>query len=148
MERHHLWGDDPEAPARLQTDPGVSIWDAAAASRANLEGLFTSDVPGLFAVVQSNTGLKASEVAVVARKHFPVRSISTEPLPASWASGRSKLGERLRVASRLAAQQIYRLRRGSRGRWRAARGAVPPNSVRDGGDRLAPGTAGTGGWGE
>ena len=115
LERYHLWGHDPEAPARLQTDPGVSIWDAAAASRANLEGLFASDVPGLFAVVQSNTGLKPSEVAVVARKHFPVRSISTEPVPASWESGRSKLGERLRVASRLAAQRAYRLRRSLHG---------------------------------
>ena len=123
LERYHLWADDPEAPAHLQIDPGVSIWDATAASRANLERLFASDVPGLFAVVQSNTGLKASEVAVVARKHFPVRSVSTEPVPAS--SGRSKLGERLRVASRLAAQRAYRLAAAS-----TARLAIPDHRDR------------------
>ena len=37
LERHHLWADDPEAPAHLHTDPAVSIWDSAAASPAHLE---------------------------------------------------------------------------------------------------------------
>ena len=27
LERYHLWGHDPEAPARLQADPGVSLRD-------------------------------------------------------------------------------------------------------------------------
>ena len=94
-------------------------------------------------MVQSNTGLKPSEVAVVARKHFPVRECLDEPVPASWESGRSKLGEQLRrrVATRGAAG-CSRLRRGSRGRRRAPRGAMQPNSVRDGGERLAPGGLG------
>ena len=70
VERYHLWADDPAAPAHLHVDPTVSIWDAATASRANVERLFTSDDPGLFAVVQSNSGLPASEVAAVAADHF------------------------------------------------------------------------------
>jgi hypothetical protein len=110
---HHVWADDPATPARLQVDPGLSIWDTAAASRANVERLFALDDPGLFAVVQSNAGLPACEVAVVAAEHFPVRSTATAPLPA--VTGGSKLDERVRTASRLAAQRLYRIRRGLAG---------------------------------
>jgi hypothetical protein len=95
IERYHMWADDPEAPAHLHADPDISIWDAAAASRANVERLFASDAPGLFAVIQSSSGLGASEVAVVAARHFPVRS-APDPLEAGGASPR-------RVAARGAA---------------------------------------------
>ena len=137
VERYHLWADDPEAPAHLHTDPAVSIWDAATASRTNVERLFASDDPGLFAVVQSNTGLKASEVAVVAAKHFPVRGSPAEPVP---APGRSKLLERVRVVSRLTAQGVYRLRRYPGGRRRRSARSVGVGSVHAGGDRLASGS--------
>jgi hypothetical protein len=105
----HLWSDDPGAPARLHSDPTLSIWGAAEATRANVERLFTAGGAGIFAVVQSNTGLPASEVAAVAARHFPVRRTTTPPLPP--AGRRSKVKERLRTASRLAAVRIYRLRR-------------------------------------
>ena len=137
VERYHVWADDPEAPSHLHADPALSIWDAATASRANVERLFASDAPGLFAVVQSNTGLEASEVAAVAAKHFPVRSSPTEPLPA--LGGRSKLVERVRVASRLTAQGVYRLRRGLGGRGRRSARSVGVGSVHTRGDRLASG---------
>ncbi len=137
VNRYHLWADDPQAPAHLQIDPGVSIWDAVSASRARVERLFASDAPGLFAVVQSNTGLRASEVAVVASKHFPVRRVATEPLPVE--RGRSKLEERFRVVSRLAAQGVYRLRRGLGEPRRRSRQPLGASSVQGGADRLASG---------
>ena len=135
LESHHVWADDPVAPAHLQTKPEVSIWEAADVSRANLERLFAPDVPGLFAVVQSNTGLRASEVTTIAAKHFPVRGGSSESL--SEFRGRPRLEQRFHSASRLAAQQIYRLRRGWRGRRRYPPGSVPAGSVHARADRLA-----------
>jgi hypothetical protein len=117
--RHHLWADDPKAPARLQTDPSISIWGAAAASRAGIERLFAPDVPGLFAVVQSSSGLSADQVATVAAEHFPVRRVADGLPPAPPAS--SKLGERFRSASRIVAQVLYRLRLGTRARRRRSR---------------------------
>ena len=137
VNRYHLWTDDPQAPAHLQTDPALSIWDAASASRASVERLFASDTPGLFAVVQSSSGMKASEVAVVAAKHFPVRGVSTEPLPAP--RGRSKLEERFRVASRLAAQGVYRLRRRLGGGRPRSRQSGAASSVQSAVDRLVSG---------
>jgi Family of unknown function (DUF6492) len=117
IERHHVWAHDPVARVHLHVDPGVSIWDSAAASPARLQRLFTADDPGAFAVVQSSTGLSAGAVAAAAADHFPVRTITTGPLPA--AVGRPKLPERVRLALRLAAQWVYRSRRAVR---RLARG--------------------------
>jgi hypothetical protein len=109
VERYHVWADDPKAPAHLQTDPSASIWESGSASQVNVERLFASEDPGLFAVVQSSSGLSPSEVAVVAGTHFPVRSIpAEEPIT---QERRNKLQERFRVAARIAAQGVYRLRR-------------------------------------
>jgi hypothetical protein len=120
VERHHIWADAAEAPAHLQVHPDVSIWDAAASGRANLERLFTADDSGLFAVVQSNSSQPASGVAAVASDHFPVRR--TPAGPSLSAPRRSKLAERANTASRLAATRLYRLRR----RWRRYRRGVSP----------------------
>ncbi|HET8951717.1 MAG TPA: DUF6492 family protein, partial [Solirubrobacteraceae bacterium] len=114
LERVHIWGDDPAAPAHLHVDPELSIWDSAAATPANVERLFGAEAGGLFAVVQSNTGVAAAEVAAAAARHFPVRSVSTTPPPPT--RGRSRAEERMRTGSRLAATRIYRLRRRLRGR--------------------------------
>jgi hypothetical protein len=108
----HVWADDLAAPTHLHVDPAISIWDRAGASPAKLERLFTADDPGVFAVVQSNTGLPAGDVAVAAADHLPVRSIRSGPLAAVGDS--SKLQERVRIASRLAAQCVYRPRRAVR----------------------------------
>jgi Family of unknown function (DUF6492) len=112
VARDHLWADDPAAPAHLQAHPALSIWGADGASRADLHRLLGADDPGLFAVVQSNSGLPATEVAGAASNHFPVRR--THPGPPATAPAASKLHERALVASRLAAQGIYRARRGLR----------------------------------
>jgi len=109
VERHHIWADDPTAPAHLQVDPALSIWDAAGASRENLERLFTADDPGLFAVVQSSSGLAIGELSAVTAEHLPVRSVPTVPIPAT--SDQSKTQERIRTASRLVSQRIFRTRR-------------------------------------
>jgi hypothetical protein len=109
VERHHVWADDPTAPARLHVDPAVSIWDAAGASRSNVQTLFTADDRGLFAVVQSSAGMPAQEVAAAAADQLPVRSIPAGPLPRT--ASRSKVHEHVRVATRLAAQRAYRSRR-------------------------------------
>jgi hypothetical protein len=117
VESHHVWADDPSAPARLHVDPAISIWDAAGASRANVERLFTADDRGLFAVVQSSAGMSAGEVAAAAAEYLPVRSNASGPPPV--AARRSGFQDRIRIASRLAAQRIYRARRAVR---RIARG--------------------------
>jgi hypothetical protein len=138
LERDHVWADDPTVPVHLHVDPAISIWggDAAAASRASFERLFTADDPGVFAVVQSNTHLPISEVASAAAGHFPVRRISTGPPPA--VGPRSRLQEHARIATRLAAQGVYRSRRAARRlargwRYRGQAGATPhvePPSMR------------------
>jgi hypothetical protein len=129
VNRYHLWADDPRAPAHLQIDPSLSIWDPASASPASVERLLAPDVPGLFAVIQSSSGLRASEIAAVASKHFPVRRVSTENLPAPGR--RLKLEERFRVVSRLTAQGVYRLRRrlDGRRRPRSARAGLGPDEA-------------------
>jgi hypothetical protein len=105
----HVWADDPAAPAHLHVNPAISIWDAAGASPARLRRLFTADDPGVFAVVQSGAGLAAGEVAAAAADHLPVRSIPSGPL--AVAGGTTRLQERVRTASRIAAQRVYRSRR-------------------------------------
>ena len=112
LERYHVWADDPAAPAHLHVEPAVSVWDSAGASRARVERVFTADDPGLFAVVQSNSGLGAADVAGAAARHLPVRTLSTRPLPAS--GDRSILQDRLRIAARMVAQSVYRSRRAMR----------------------------------
>ena len=114
--QHHVWANDPAAPAHLHSNPALSIWDAADATPAKVERLFAPDDPGLFGVVQSSSGLSASDVGAVAGRHFPVRRTTTAPPPP--AGQRSKLVERTHVASRLAAQRVYRVRRRLRGSTR------------------------------
>lgn len=135
LAAHHVWADDSVSPTHLQTEPEVSIWDAGEVSRADLGRLFASDVPGMFAVVQSNTGLKTSEVTTIAAKHFAVRRVSTGSF--SGFRGRSRLEERFHTTSRLAAQQIYRLRRRLRGGRRPPPGVAAPGSVRHGRSGMA-----------
>ena len=112
VARDHIWADDPAAPARLHADPALSIWGEAGATRADVDRLLTAADPGLFAVVQSSSGVSAADVAAAAEAHFPLRSIPSEA-PAAH-NGHSHLQERARIASRLAAQGLYRARRGLR----------------------------------
>jgi hypothetical protein len=115
LERVHVWADDPSATASLQLSPELSIWHAERASQENIERLFTTDEPGLFAVLQSSTGWPASEVAAAARQFFDVRVSPAEVVQVPESG--SDLRERARIASRLVAQRLYRLRRA----WRAWR---------------------------
>jgi Family of unknown function (DUF6492) len=132
----HVSAGDPEAAAHLHVDPAISIWDAARASPTHLQRLFTADDPGLFAVAQSSAGLPAGVLAAAAADHLPVRSIPSGP-PAN-GGGSSKLQEQFRVASRIAAQRVYRSRRAVRRlarRWRyrdhpAVSPQVDPPSMR------------------
>jgi Family of unknown function (DUF6492) len=116
VERYHLWADDPESPAHLQADPTLSIWGGAGAERADVERLFGADDPGLFAVVQSNSGVPAIDVAAAVADHIPVRCAHSDP--PTVVGGTSRLQEHARVASRLTAQAIYRARRRLRARLR------------------------------
>jgi hypothetical protein len=135
VEREHVWADDPSAPVHVHVDPAISMWDANGASRTHVQRLFTAADPGVFAVVQSSTGLPACEVAAAAADHLPVRSVPSAPVAA--VAGSSKLRERVRIASRIAAQQVYRSRRAGRRlarRWRcqdhpAVRPHVEPPST-------------------
>ena len=127
VNRHHLWADDPAAPAHLQTQPDLSIWDSAAASREHLERVFTSEDPGLFAVVQSSSGVAPSELAAVAEDHFAVRRIRTEGPIELDASGKRR--ERFRVAARIVAQGVYRVRRALGRRNRRSRHSARPGPV-------------------
>jgi hypothetical protein len=141
LDRMHRWPDDPATSARLQVDPRLSIWTAAQASSENVKRLLTADQPGLFAVVQSGSGMPASEVSRVLAAHFPVRHTDAGPMPAS--EGRSKARERLYTASRLTATLIYRARR--RLREHARRGTRSPEwrpspRARERGVRRQPGS--------
>jgi Family of unknown function (DUF6492) len=119
VARHHLWADDPQAATHLHADPALSVWGGASASRSTVERLFATDDPGLFAVVQSNSGLPAMEVAAAVANHLHVRRADSGP--ATTVPGGSRFQERARIGSRLAAQGIYRARRGlRRARLRAA----------------------------
>lgn len=121
VERHHLWADEPAAPARLHADPALSIWGGEGASRRDIGRLFNGEDAGLFAVVQSSSGLTATEVADAVGEYFPIRRTRSDPR--AHDAGRSELGQRARVAARLTAQGIYRGRRRlRRAQLRAARG--------------------------
>ena len=109
VEHHHAWAGESGAPTHLHTDPALSIWGGEGASPDDVARLFHTDDPGLFAVVQSSSGLTADEVADAVARQLPVRR-SRSASPAEDAA-RSKLGERARVAARLTAQGIYRSRR-------------------------------------
>jgi Family of unknown function (DUF6492) len=119
LDRLHIWANDPRAGAWLQVDPRVSIWYANGASGTDVERLFSSEIPGLFAVVQSAAGLTASEVAAVAGEHFAVPSAPAEHVPTSPQD--SWIRERFRRASRLAACWLSKARR----RTRRSRRPVP-----------------------
>ncbi|HEY6639044.1 MAG TPA: DUF6492 family protein [Solirubrobacterales bacterium] len=135
VNRYHLWADAPQAPAHVHTRPDFSIWDSATASREHLERLFTSEDPGLFAVVQSNSGLAPSEVAAVAENHFAVRSIRTGGQISQGP--RAKLRERSRVATRIVAQGVYRIRRALGRRKRRSPHSAGAAPVAGGADRVA-----------
>ena len=109
VDRHHVWPDEPAASARLHTNPNLSIWGGAGGSREDVGRLLSASDPGLFAVVQSSSGLTAAEVAAAVAEHLPVRR--TEKVSAQADAGRSRLQARGRVAARLAAQGVYRGRR-------------------------------------
>jgi hypothetical protein len=132
LARHHLWADDPAAPAHLHVDAATSVWHARSATRERVARLFAADEdPGLFAVVQSNTRFPASEVASVVAEHIPVRA--TTPVDVSNAPDGSKVGEWLRVVCRLGATRVYRARRGLRP------AELPPDGGDDGRPALTRG---------
>lgn len=107
LEWHHRWcGDADDTVTPLQVSSGTSIWDRAAATPENVERLLSGHDPGLFAVVQSNTGLAAEQVAAVVARHHPVRRTST--LPLSPPPGPSAVRARGRTAARIAATGWYR----------------------------------------
>src|SRR5262249_17284635 len=136
VSRYHVWADDPRAPAHVHTRPDLSIWDSATASRGHLERLFTSEDPGLFAVVQSSSGLAPSEIAAAAAEnHFPGRRGGTGG-PIRQAPP-AKLRERLLVATRVVAQVIYRMRRALGGRKHRPPHSAGAAQVATGVDRVA-----------
>jgi hypothetical protein len=113
LDRHHLWADEPAAPAHLHADPSLSFWGGTGGNGADVERLFATDDPGLFAVVQSSSGLTATQVNDAVARHFPVRR-SNPISPVMNGAPRSKLQDRGRTFARLTAQTIFRGRRGFR----------------------------------
>ena len=74
VERDHLWADEPCARVHLHADPALSIWGGGAPrARRCRAGCFGADDPGLFAVVQSSSGLTATDVVDAVAAHLPVR---------------------------------------------------------------------------
>jgi hypothetical protein len=101
--------DDSRTPP-LQVAADASIWGRESATVDHLERLLAGSDPGLFAVVQSNTGLPAETLTGVVSRHIPIRrTVLTPDLRAPPSS--SKWSERAAAASRLAATQLYRGRR-------------------------------------
>ncbi|MGH2842980.1 MAG: DUF6492 family protein [Solirubrobacteraceae bacterium] len=143
LARHHLWADDSEAAAHLHVDPARSVWYARSATRERVARLFAEDDdPGLFAVVQSNTGFPASQVASIAAEHIPIRT--TTPIDVPKPPRRAKVYEWLCVVLRLGATQVYRIERGRR-RPRMALAAGGPAPARGPRRTPRPGEERTGG---
>jgi hypothetical protein len=111
LDCHHHWcveADDRDV-APLQVATTASIWGRRAATAHNLERLLEGSDPGIFAVVQSASGLPADVLTGVVSRHLPVRRT---PAPvASAPVAPSKLRERATTVSRLAASRVYRGRR-------------------------------------
>ncbi len=114
LDSRHYWcveGDDSDV-APLQVASETSIWDRRTATAENLERLLSGADPGIFGVVQSNTGMPAEILTEVVSGYLPVRRTSA---PAALAPvPPSKLRERFNTASRLVASAVYRS-------WRKAR---------------------------
>jgi hypothetical protein len=112
LDRHHRWcveGDGRDV-APLQVSAGLNVWGGRPAAAANdVDKLLAGADPGIFGVVQSNSGLHADVLTGVVSRHFPIRRTPTPVGPAPVAP--SKLRERARTASRLAATRVYRCRR-------------------------------------
>jgi Family of unknown function (DUF6492) len=105
--RHHVVeeGDGGDV-APLQVAADMSIWGRETATTHHLERLLGGSDPGLFAVVQSNTGLPAEELTGVVAQHMPVRRTAAPDTTAPPSV--SKWSECAFTASRLAATQVYR----------------------------------------
>ena len=103
--------------APLQVAADTSIWGRETATTHHLERLLEGSDPGLFAVVQSNTGLPAEELIGVVSQHMTVRRTAAPDTPAPPSV--SRWSERAFTASRLAAAQVYRGRHRIR-QWRGA----------------------------
>lgn len=102
--------------APLQVAADASIWSRESATSNHLERLLAGSDPGIFAVVQSNTGLAADVLTGAVARHMPLRSTPALVAPASVPV--SKLRERFNTGSRLGATVFYRLRRRIRQRIR------------------------------
>jgi hypothetical protein len=124
LDREHTWAGTPEAPRHLHVNPDISVWDRASATRHNVERMFSAADPGMFGVVQSNTGFSAREVSSVVASHLPVRAAAGRYTGSSRDS--VWIQERFRAVSRLAAQRAYRFRR-----RRANSGKRSPAPIRE-----------------
>lgn len=109
LSTYHVSPDEAASTTHLQVPSEVSIWDSASATSDRLHAMLTREHDGLFAVVQSNTGMSASEVSKVLASIMPLQQteVATPPPP----STRSVLGERTRTMTRLVANRVFRLRR-------------------------------------
>lgn len=117
IDRHHIWcGDhDHTFSTALHVSTELSVWslgsvdgsDSDSAVEARIDRIFTSDDMGLFAVIQSNTGVPSSLVATVASRRFPIRNTDVDLSSAPRSP--SKVQERSRTAARLIASSLYRL---------------------------------------
>jgi hypothetical protein len=87
----------------------ASVWNRQAATAHKLETLLAGSDPGIFAVVQSNSGVPAELLTAMVSRHLPVRRTPAPVTPAPLPP--SKLRERASTASRLGATQVYRGRR-------------------------------------
>ena len=70
------------SPAHLQVRPERSVWSRHEASADAVARLFEKGDPGLFAVIQSNAGMPAADVAAVVATAIPLRRSRTEDHPA------------------------------------------------------------------
>lgn len=110
LPRVHIWADDPEAPASLQVHHSLSTWNAAEASRAHVAAAFTTEDPGRFVVIQSNSNFPASEVQAAAAPYLPLRTVAPAPPVTTVPPQGRKAGELFAAASRRVAQSLYRWR--------------------------------------
>lgn len=132
LDDFHVWSGRDDAPVRLQVSPERSVWSRHEPSAQGISQLFDGEDSGLFAVVQSNAGIPAAEVAEVVASAIPLRVTATDAPEVRGTSAppgvrarpveRTWLRERTRTASRLVASRLQSVRREARRRRVRRRG--------------------------
>ena len=69
LDEFHVW---PQDAARVQLHSTVNVWSDGDLDQVDVRGLFGPENPGLFAVIQSNSGVTPQRIAAALRPYLNV----------------------------------------------------------------------------